>query len=367
MFPIVHIANTNIEFECAASSLEVLEQSLSCYPLCLQLQFLPLLYAHPEDIVAVTCMPDPDYLIALQEQTNWRQEGFPRLALLNDKSSFQGRKCLSWGPSRQVGVWAQACEMKYDSPDWQIVRLINSKAFSFQYTHLSEANLVFNEFALNDWMQKTTAKKVFKTCFGLAGQGNFLIDGHIPSPELLTICRKEWSQKRPIIAEPWLDRLSDFSTQWLIHPNQTFELIGATRFNSDAWGTYQGTLAGPQHILFNSMEHFLEEHCQYVQKPLSEIAKLGFYGHLGIDAFLYRDPKTQSTCLNPLVEINARQTMSLVALRLQQRVCPNQVLRLVFQSSKESAFSLLPSQLMNAKGKLVKFRRGLHAKIFSRF
>lgn len=365
MLPIVHVANTHIEFECAASVSEVLEQSLSRYPLCLQLQFLPLLYADPEDVVAVTCMPDKEYLATLQSQTEWWPEGLAKLALLNDTSSLQGKECLSWGSSLQVQNWAKKCHIKYEIPDWEIVKLINSKAFSFRYTHLQEAALICDEQMLLEWVQKISGKKVFKTCFGLAGKGNILIEGDMPSPELLTICRKEWRLKRPIIAEPWLDRLCDFSTQWYIHPNQAIELMGATRFESDAQGTYQGTLAGPRHLLFDSLEFFLQEHCQYVQKPLLEIAKLGFYGSLGIDAFLYRHPNSQTTCLNPLVEINGRQTMSLAALRLQQRVCPNHILHLAFESLQPSSLSLLPRQLTDAKEKLVKFRRGLHAEILT--
>lgn len=363
MLPIVHIANAHIEFEFADTSFQSLEQSLSRHPTCLQLQFLPLLYANPEDVVAITSMPDQEFLEALQKQKNWWPEGLPTLALLNDISSFQGGKCLSWGASRQVQAWAQTCGLKYDIPDWQVVKSINSKAFSFRYTSLPEAVLVSNEQELSDWLRRISGAKVFKTCFGLAGQGNFLIEGDVPSSELLAICRKEWGQKRPVVAEPWLDRLCDFSTQWFIHPNQTIELIGATRFESDASGTYQGTLAGPQQLLFHSIESFLHEHCQYAQKPLLEIAKLGFYGSLGIDAFLYRHPHTQATCLNPLVEINARQTMSLAALRLQRRVCPNQILRLVFQPMLSSSLSLLPSELINPKGRLVKFRRGLSVEI----
>lgn len=359
----IHIANTNVEFEYAASFSEPLEHSLSRHALCLQLQFLPLLYAQPSDIVAVTAMPDQAYFAALQQQIEWWPDGSPRLVLLHNVAPFQGKQCLSWGPSRQVQTWAEARQVNYPFPNWEVAQLINSKAFSFRYTRLPEAALLFSEQALFDWLQRTSGPKVLKTCFGLAGQGNWKIEEHTPLSEILPFCCKEWELKRPIIAEPWLDRVYDFSTQWLIHSDRRIELMGATRFEADAQGTYQGTLAGPQEILFASFEPFLQEHCQYVQKALIEIAQLGFFGFLGIDAFLYRDPHHQTMCLNPLVEINGRQTMSLVALRLQQRVCPKQTLRFAFQHLNHSSPSLLPNQLMNAKGKVVKFRRKLTAEI----
>lgn len=362
MTQIVHIANTNVEFECAHPSLHSLELSLSRNSLCLQLQFLPLLYAQPEDLVAVTALPSEDYLIALQ-QTGWWPCGLPQLALLQDDTPFQRKQCLSWGPSRQVQAWAEARQMDYALPDWQIARLVNSKAFSYRYTCLSEAALLYSEKALLDWLQAIQGPKVLKTCFGLSGKGNWRIENSIPSPELLTFCRKEWQQKRPILAEPWLDRLYDFSTQWLIHSNGQIEFFGATRFETDAQGTYQGTLAGPEDILFASFNLFLRQHQEVALKALTDIAAMGFFGFIGIDALLYRHSQDQSICLYPVVEINGRQTMSLVALYLQRRICPHQILRFAFQHHASGLTSLLPNQLVNAKKKIIHFRRGLTATI----
>src|SRR4029077_4071668 len=173
-----------------------------------------------------------------------------------------GKKCLSWGPSRQVQKWAEARQMNYAMPHWNIACLVNSKAFSFRYTCLLEAALLYNEQALLDWLREVPGPKVLKTSFGLSGRGNWRIDDFSPSPELLIFCHKEWQQKRPMIGEPWLDRLYDFSTQWLIHPDKQIEWIGATRFETDAQGTYQGTLAGPEEILFSSFKSFLQMHRQ---------------------------------------------------------------------------------------------------------
>jgi hypothetical protein len=361
MTQIVHIANTNVEFEFAHPSLQSLEMSWSHYPTCLQLQFLPLLYAQPEDIVAVTALPSQEYLETLQK-SGWWPQGLPQLALLQEEKPFQGNHCLSWGASRQVQAWAVSRQMHYSIPDWQIAQLINSKAFSFRYTSLPAAALLNSEQALLDWLQETPGPKVLKSCFGLSGIGNWRINDEAPSPKLLTFCRKEWQQKRSIIGEPWLDRIYDFSTQWLIHPNQQIEWIGATRFNTDAQGNYLGTLAGPQELLFASFESFLQQHRQWALKALTDIAAMGFFGFIGVDALLYRHPQNQSICLYPLVEINGRQTMSLVALRLQQRVCPHQILHLAFQFHN-SSFSLLPHQLITSKGKLIHFRRHLVASI----
>lgn len=355
----VHIANTDVEFEFANPSLSTLEQSWNRHPLCLQLQFLPLLYAEPEDIVAVTALPSLEDLAVLQ-QSQWAQKGLPQLALLHDIEPFQNKTCLSWGPSRQVQTWAESRHMSYLLPkDWDTICLINSKAFSFRYTCLSQAALLHNEQELHYWLKNTPGAKVLKTCFGLSGHGNrHLADSSIPK-EILNFCKKEWQHKRPIIGEPWLDRTYDFSTQWYIHPNQSIEWIGATRFETDARGNYLGTLAGPEKLLFASFDTFLKQHRHTAEKALEDIVAMGFFGSVGIDALLYRHPHTHSICLYPLVEINGRQTMSLVALRLQQRLCPHQILRLSFQQNSPSLSPLLPNQLVNMSGKTIRFQRQL--------
>lgn len=356
---IVHVANTNVEFELSHFSLESLERSWSRHSLCLQLQFVPLLYAEPEDIVAVTALPCQDYLAILQ-QTGWWPNGLPFLVLLEEYLPFKGKKCLSWGPSLQVQAWAKARQMSYDLPNWEIAQLVNSKAFSFRYTTLSEAALLYNQKALMHWLHQTEGPKVLKTCFGLSGRGNWRIDDDSPSEKLLNFCRNEWQHKRPMIGEPWLNRLYDFSTQWRIHLNQQIEYLGATRFETDAQGVYQGTLAGPEAILFASFSSFLHQHRQHALKALTDMAAMGFFGFVGIDALLYFDSKNSSISLYPLVEINGRQTMSLIALRLQHHVCPEKILRLTLEH-KEAALqtSFLPNQLINGKGRSLSFTRNL--------
>jgi hypothetical protein len=363
MEQIVHLANTNVEFEYAHSTQQSIEESFSQYPICLQLQFLPLIFAHHQDIVAVTSLPTKDYLTTL-EQTGWWPNGLPHLVPLQEVEPFYGRLCQSWGPSHQIQAWAKSRHMNYLIPsNWEIICLVNSKEFSFRYTCLAEAALLYNEHELHDWLQKINGSKVLKTCFGLSGNGNRRINNKDSIPEVLLFCRKEWNHGRPIVAEPWLDRLHDFSTQWYIHPNQQIEWIGATRFETDSRGIYRGTLAGPEEILFASLESFLQEHRTFAMKALTDIAALGFFGFIGIDAFVYSDVNTQSIRLNPLVEINGRQTMSLVALLLQRKLCPSQILQLNFQANQSSQFSLLPNQLVNAKGESISFRHQLTVSI----
>ncbi|MEI6791430.1 MAG: hypothetical protein WCK42_09650 [Myxococcaceae bacterium] len=358
MTQIVHIGNIDFEFECASKSLKPLDTSGYSNVLCLQLQFLPILYARPCDVVAVTDYPSQEYLDFL-EQTGWFPEGLPRLALLREYTSFQGKQCAFWGPSQRVQKWALQRDMDCVMPSWDLVRQVNSKAFSFLYRIFPEAALLANESELSTWLQKTIGEKVLKTCFGVSGQGNLCLSNSYSFPDILNFCRKEWQAKRFVIGEPWVERVCDFSTQWLIHPNRYIEPIGATRFETSEQGQYQGTMAGPEELLFADMIPFLQEHRREALKALNDMAAMGCFGYVGVDALVYRDRETHSFKLYPVVEINGRRTLSLVALQMQQRISPEHILQMQLHQGKNPEQSLLPSQLMNSKQKQVVFHRYL--------
>ena len=228
--------------------------------------------------------------------------------------------------------------MAYSMPKWTVIQKINSKAFSHAYTTLKKAALLNDEAGLLNWIRSFEGPKVIKNCFGLSGMGHRFVDDRAGA--LLSFCEKEWKAARPVIGEPWLKRVFDFSTQWFLHPDGTVELFGSTVFETAPNGTYLGTLAGEEKRLFHSYRDYLEDHKMICRKVLADLFRLGYWGHVGVDALLYQSDGIQ---LYPVVEINGRQTLSLAALRLQQRHFPDETIRLVFFTKNESG--LLPSQL----------------------
>ena len=114
----------------------------------------------------------------------------------------------------------------------------------------------------------------------------------------------------------------DFSTQWL-----DGELVAITVFENEENGTYKGTFAGV-------VEPWaLEEHLAVAKPLIEKIVRMGYSGHIGIDAFVYLWEGKKR--VHPVVEINARKTMSWVAMQLPEK-------RLYYTRSTEG---LLPSSL----------------------
>lgn len=270
----------------------------------LGLQFLPLLYAHPEDKILVSALPEnPD----------------SRLCLID--APPEGFSIEDWGPSLAITSWAKEHQIPYSIPDWELVRTINSKVFSFtESPKLPGAKLLKSQEEIEAWIETTAGPKVLKSPFGTAGRGQILQ----PSVNRLYNC--------PMIGEPWVERVLDFSTQW-----QSGKLIGVTVFENEANGSYKGTHEG------RVEQWALDEHLSIAYPLIEKLVKMGYSGHVGIDAFIYL--WKQEKRVQPVVEINARKTMSWAALQLPQK-------KLFFTRTTKG---LLPNRL----GKAV-FSRNIH-------
>lgn len=334
--PFLHIANTNFESELSAANSSSVAALIQSHPIFMQLQFLPLLYAQPEDGIAVTHAPSPSF-------------NTPRWHLL-DERHFPYQQLESWGASASIAAWAQKKKLSYAMPDWDVVKLVNSKAFSFNESpKLPGAELIHTMDELERWNHHIEGPKVLKSCFGVSGKGHLFL----PSEHRKTFAEKEFGAGHPIIAEPWVERKLDFSTQWMIHPDQKIEYLGATVCISDARGRYNANKVGNLPFLFGSYFPLLEKHQQQVLPILQKMAALGYFGNVGIDAMIWGNDK-----LHPVVEINARKTMGWVALQFSKLHFPKQTIALSYLSKSKHS-NLLPDAVVQKNGSLIHFSRKL--------
>lgn len=318
----VHIANTNFEEELSHP------ESLQNHPIYLQLQFLPLLYADPEDIVLVSELPSSGFLAR-----------FPRARLhtFKDEIDLSGYFLESWGYSPRLETFAKKRGLLYPAPTLASVRKAHSKAFAWEHTpKRANSCLLRNEKEAKEWLEKEPYPKVLKKAFSHSGRGHLLLFSPDDAKKVEPFLQGEWKQGLPVRAEKWLDRVFEFSTQWKIEQDQTFSLLGVTVFESSARGSYQKTIVGDQ-----EENPFLEEHLHEARKFLSLVSQEGFFGNIGLDSFVYR--KEGRLFLYPITEANARKTMSLAALLFQKRYFPQKKLTFSYLGATEEG--LLPSQL----------------------
>lgn len=337
---ILHIANTQFEWELVQKKNALLEEGFGKSAIFLQLQFLPFLYADAEEGVAVTQKPTDSFFHVLESLGI----SFPRLHLLSE-TAFPYRCVESWGASPSVQKWAEEHGLHYEIPSWECVQKVNSKLFSFEKgPKLQNASLLYTQEQTVRWLHEQNGPKVFKTCFGVSGRGHHFVQSL--TPETLLFLQKEWKEGRPVIAEPWVDRKLDFSTQWKISEEKRIEYIGATLCKNNERGVYQSNSVGEETKLFGDYLPHLENHKKIAKDVLEEMADLGYFGNVGIDAMLYSD--SEALKLQPIVEINARKTMGWAALAFQRRYFRNKILTLHYLSTK-SEKNLLPESLIDQR------------------
>ncbi len=351
--PILHIANTNFEDEIATDSPVNFPAIIESHPIYLQLQFLPLLYGNKEDLVYATAMPDEDYFDRLR---NLQIES-PKLARQPPKNA----EIESWGASPSIEAWAQLHHLIYENPPWDIIREVNSKAFSFTNAPLLPgATLLYNWEELLTWCRQISGKKILKTCFGVSGRGHFHLKA-IDDPALSELTKREWNAGRPLIAEPWVERCLDFSTQWYLERGGTYNYIGFTLCQNDIRGHYRGTVAGdsnkfPEHCL-GDLSSLFAVHLEKAEILLRMMRLKGYFGHIGFDAMIYRNGEQR--LLHPIVEINARKTMGWVALILRNRHFSEQTLRIFLCKRSQAQTPLLPAKITTGSGRQISFQNQL--------
>jgi hypothetical protein len=349
----LHIANTFFEWELENSSETSLVEAFRQNAIFRQLQFLPILYADSKDTVLLSDLPSESYWHHLQKM------GIPppHHATVEAKNHLDNQHIESWGPSRLIAKWADERHLPYFIPKWEVVKQVNSKLFSFEHSSkLPHATLLYSSTQAEQWLHSFPGKKVLKTCFGVSGTGHLIIeDVKIQHARIFSFLQKEWDKDLPVIGEPWMKRVLDFSTQWEMSRNHRISYLGATLCENDERGQYRSNTVGDVNHLFHIHLPFLEQHLNIVEPLLQRIASLGFFGNIGIDAMLYTD-ETHSIHLHPVVEINARKTMGWAALQFQKQHAPNQVLKFHFAPALTG---YLPEFVESKQGKKVVFSRNL--------
>ncbi len=253
-----HIFNTNFEWELETNPKGDLEHSFSK----IQKKFLPLgkLFAKEGDTV------------------------FPQ-------TPVPGQKINGWAPSRLIENYAKKFGLIYTIPDWVCVKKIQSKEFAHKLSPLPQSQIIHNELELKAWLAIVPPPYVFKSFYGYSGTG------HKFRPDGLNF---------PVLAEPWVKRSLDFSTQWEIQENK-MHYLGATILLSDEKGKYKATkVASDERALFGDSYHYLQEHIAFIK----QFSFTPFFGNIGFDAFVYNET------LQPICEINARKTFGFLALHL---------------------------------------------------
>jgi hypothetical protein len=351
----IRISNVQFEWELSQKNKQELVSSFSIHPIYLQLQFLSFLYANPDDLIITTHDPDPEYIVRLKKMGIC-----PATPALYSSENIPKHDIDCWGMTPSIASWAKKNDIPFNMPEWNVVQWINSKEFSYKESpKLYESTLLHNLSEAEEWIKKIKGPKVFKSVYGLSGRGHFFLTDDL-NQRGISFLQNQWQQQQPVIAEPWVDRILDFSTQWYIHPSKKIEYIGATLCKNDAKGSYYFSIILKEDSIGQEHEELLHEHRIIANEVLANMASSGYFGHVGFDAMIYK--KNSTLHLHPIVEINARKTMGWVALMLQKKYFRESNIIMYFNNEKQDN-NLLPNSIYLSKGKYTLFSKVLHVEI----
>ncbi len=308
-------------------------QLLEKHPVYFQLQYLAFLVAEDFETPLLSHAPDPKYLDHLKSL------GFSvsSYALLSDIPTLS-TSLSSWGPSKSLQTWALEKNISYKIPSFDLVKKIQSKEFSFKnFPQLERSALISSLEELTSWWNSFIGPKVLKTLYGSSGRGH-----HISYDDDLCKATAFLKRNQTVIAQRWVERVVDFSTQWIIKEDGSFPYLGATVFENSSRGIYLKSTVGSEDLLFKDKIHFLKEHLIFAEKAIKQLVGLSFFGNVGFDAFVYIHPKTKKQTLFPIVEINARKTMGWAALQIAKKLAKHDFFSIRYQSTEESLIGLLP-------------------------
>ncbi|MCX6989835.1 MAG: hypothetical protein NTX49_02035 [Chlamydiae bacterium] len=353
----IYIANTQFEWELEQKSAPTLEASFHIHPIYLQLQFLSYLYSQETDVALTTILPDPDYRKRLEN-----------LGLKTPQTELFSYKTLPkaeidcWGRTPSIANFAEKHHLPFSMPNWSCVKEVNSKEFSFTHADkLEGACLLHNEKESANWIESATGPRVLKSVYGLSGRGHFLLQNGL-EPQAKSFLEKQWKLNHPVIAEPWVERVLDFSTQWIISEEGATTYLGVTLCKNDLRGSYKKTIVLPSDSIGEEYQPHLAEHKKKAEAILTLMTKKGFFGPVGIDAMIYKKESTEA--LHPIVEINARKTMGWVALTLQRTYFSEKIISMSYENGSQET-NLLPNFGVNHEGKITSFSKALHLQIHS--
>lgn len=279
-----------------------LAEAFSINPLFKELQFLPLLYLSDHEVL-------------------FTNKSYEKTRLIDDAKETGILR--SWAASKILSEWAAVKGLVYDMPSFECAKRINSKLWT--YRNLKKESIVFSEKEL-----PASGNWVLKTDQGFAGRGHCIFH---EKKAAVSFAKQEWKKGVGVILEPWRDRVLDFSSQWLISKQGKIQLLGLTKCLNTPSGVYLGTEAGDEQAMFGKWLPFALEHIEFCKDYLQIVAKEGFFGNLGVDAMVYKDSKNRFI-LDPVLEVNARMTMSAAILLYHQKRGGRQVTTVHYGASK---------------------------------
>lgn len=250
--------------------------------------------------------------------------------------------CVPWLANRSSREEASAWGLMVPGPPADVVERVHDKAFAllaaekadlvprallgttriFDPDELvdADATLARIEECLSAWPAWTVRRFTLKPRYGTSGRGR------VNAIEQVRAALPRLAARGGAILEPWLTRTRDLSVQLRITAEGEVVILASLELLVGPAGSYRGHRGevDSRGRVFSGLPE--EESLREAGALVASAAwQAGFHGPAALDALCFRIPGQEETRdrLRPVVELNARFSMGIVATGLVRRVLPD--------------------------------------------
>jgi hypothetical protein len=232
---------------------------------------------------------------------------------VDDPERARGLQGVAWSPT--PGALAQLAAAGAEpaaAPGLEVLRAVNARPFAalvrapLQRASFDKHVVRDLESALAQVSRPAALGWLVRRTFGAAGRGRRRIAAGRPSAGEL--CWIEASLRRgPLVVEPWVEVTREYTRSALVDAQGRVRISAPGFQETTRAGAWTGTTLAAAGELAREDDAELEA---AVAAAGAALARAGYFGPFGIDAFRHRAPDGSArSVLNPLSEINARFTM----------------------------------------------------------
>ncbi|MEZ6123186.1 MAG: hypothetical protein R3C49_08445 [Planctomycetaceae bacterium] len=296
-------------------------------------------------LTAFMCRPGDCVVVPEIPDSEWRQQWRPGVDFATTIEDIQAQNSpqvvpWGWSPVSRSQALKLGCSAE-QIPSEQSVETVNSRRFNADFDPVIELDLngqgnfsdvTFGRFCAteSEWRQAVVdfaaegfARWVTKPQISHAGRNRLLGEG-----SNLNAQQAGWLQRHlphGVYVEPWVRVVEEWGLQFQLSADRcpaTVRLIGVTQLLNDPVGRYLGSLFSHSEPSSGPETGSDEVHQLAVRHGFDvcrAAAACGYYGPLGIDAYVFEMPK-RGRWLRVCNDINGRLTMGRLALELRPQL-----------------------------------------------
>lgn len=311
----------NVDFDTDLASVRSSRQQQSC----IEARFYYFVCGGHDDRILLDATPDKAYAPYLAGH------GITVPRQYSDAETIPDYTAFPWGWSASAVDRFVSCGVKVHHPTLEGVRTVNSRLFCSRITERYGLGIAGSKICASAKEARAriracrTFPLVVKPEHGNAGIG-FI---HLVSADQAEDDRIDRLYARPgaaAVVEPWVVRQGDLSSRFQVDSAGNTTSVTHHRTLNNRAGIYFGNLLEPADPLVATWRDRLDAGVQTVSR---ELHASGYFGPAGLDWVVYRDAETgKDHCA--LVDINARQPMSIVAECLRRQLAPGRYCLFLF-------------------------------------